>query len=135
MKSLSILLIDDDEIERIKFKKVCENNNFPHTISEANNGETAIKLLNNNENSFDIIISDLNMPKMNGFEFLKVIKSHKTFKYIPTIIISTSNNYDDLKKCYKIGVAGYFIKQLQFTDYSSKIVSLLNYWCENELVS
>lgn len=135
MKSLSILLIDDDEIERMKFRKICEKNNFSHSISEANNGEVAIKLLNNTDNSFDIIILDLNMPKMNGFEFLKILKSDENLKYIPTIIMSTSSNFNDVKDCYKFGIAGYFKKPLHFNDYSSKIISLLNYWGENELIS
>ncbi|MCI2229249.1 response regulator [Polaribacter sp. MSW13] len=135
MNSLSILLIDDDEIERMKFRKVCEKNQFNHLVIEANDGEKAISLLNNPENSFDLIILDLNMPKMNGFEFLKKLKRDNEFQHIPVVIMSTSSSYSDLKACYSIGVAGYFSKPLYFNEYSNKIVSLLNYWEKNELIS
>lgn len=135
MKYLSILLIDDDEIERMKFRKVCEKKQINHLIIEAENGEKAISLLNNSENSFDLIILDLNMPKMNGFEFLRKLKTEKDFQYIPVIIMSTSNNYSDLKECYNIGIAGYFSKPLHFNEYSSKIISLLNYWEKSEHIS
>lgn len=135
MKSLSILLIEDDEIERMKFKRICENNGFSHTITEAHNGEVALEKLEKSTLSFDIIILDLNMPKMNGLEFLKILKNDEALKYIPTIIMSTSSNYVDLLECYKIGIAGYFIKPLHFEDYSSRITSLLEYWSYNELIS
>ncbi len=135
MKSLSILLIDDDQIERMKFKKVCEKNKSRHSIFEANNGEKAINLLSNIENSYDLIVLDLNMPKMNGFEFLRKLKKDKLLKYIPVVIMTTSNNYEDLKECYKIGVAGYFCKPLQLKEYTNKVLTLLNYWEKSELVS
>ncbi len=134
-KSLSILLIDDDEIERMKFKKVCAENNFLHKIKEADNGANALKELKDDNNSFDIIISDLNMPVINGLELLKIIKSSKKFRSIPTIIMSTSKKNKDLKKCFNKGVSGYFIKPLLFSEYSSKVTSLLNYWSKNQLVS
>ena len=133
MKRMSLLLIDDDEIERMKFKRVCQKNNFTHTIIEAKNGEYALELLKNNEPSPDLIILDLNMPKMNGIEFLNILKSDDELKFIPIIIMSSSENYLDVKECYKIGIAGYIIKPLHFVDYSNRIVILLNYWNINEL--
>ncbi len=108
-------------------------NKYPHTILEAKNGELALDVLKNKEALPDIIILDLNMPKMNGIEFLNVLKSDDELKYIPIVIMSSSDNYLDVKDCYKIGIAGYIIKPLHFTDYSNRIVSLLNYWSNNEL--
>jgi len=133
MKKISLLLIDDDEIERMKFKRDCQKNKYPHTILEAKNGELALDILKNKESLPDIIILDLNMPKMNGHEFLNILKLDDELKYIPIIIMSSSDNYLDVKECYKIGIAGYIIKPLHFTDYSNRIVSLLNYWSNNEL--
>jgi len=135
MKHFSILLIDDDEIERMKFQKICEKNNYSHIIYEASNGEKALEVLKNVEELPNLIILDLNMPKMNGFEFLSMLKSDETLKYIPIVIMSTSNNYNDVKKCYKIGVAGYLIKPLHYADYSNKVRCLLEYWSKNELLT
>ena len=80
MKKLNILLIEDDEIERLKFKRVCDKNNFNLSITEANNGEKALEYLNNDTSLPDFILLDLNMPKMNGIEFLKMLKSKEKIK-------------------------------------------------------
>jgi CheY-like chemotaxis protein len=74
------------------------------------------------------------MPKVNGIEFLSILKSDDTLKYIPTIILTTSNNQKDLLECYKIGVAGYVLKPLKYEEYVSKIETLLTYWSINELI-
>lgn len=128
MKSLSILLIDDDEIERLKFKKVCNKFNSGNTISEAKNGEKALAILKSKLKSFDLIICDINMPRMNGLEFLKISKKDSNFKKIPIVIMSTSENKKDLKKCYDLGISGYFTKPLKYSEYIKKVTLLLNYW-------
>ena len=135
MKSLSILLIDDDEIERIKFKKVSQKTEFISTFFEAKNGENAITLLKNKPYSFDLIITDLHMPIMNGFELLEKLKKNKKFKNIPVVVMSSSTNHKDLKKCFKLGVSGYFTKCLHPSEYISNVVSLLNYWQKSELIN
>ena len=134
MKSLSILLIDDDEIERIKFQKVCEDINFPCSVVEAINGKQALNFLNRIENRFDIIVLDLHMPKMNGLELLENLKSNIKFKNTPIIIMSNSEDVAELKKCYDYGVSGYFTKPGDFTKYSKKVKSVLKYWQQNELI-
>ena len=72
------------------------------------------------------------MPKMNGTEFLTVLKLNPALKYIPIIIMSSSDNDKDVKECYELGIAGYVIKPLHFKEYSKRIVSLLEYWQMNE---
>ena len=134
MKSLSILLVDDDELERMKFKKVCKDISFPCAITEAVNGEQALNILNISKNVFDIIILDLHMPKMCGLKLLEVLKSTITFKYIPIIIMSNSEDDSELKRCYELGVSGYFTKPVDYTKYFKKVKSLLNYWKRNELI-
>jgi len=135
MKSLSILLIDDDEIERIKFKKVSQKTKFVSTFFEAKNGENAITLLKNKPSSFDLIITDLHMPIMNGFEFLEKLKKNKKLKNIPVVVMSSSKDRKDLEKCYSLGVSGYFTKCLHPSEYISNVVSLLNYWQKSELIN
>ena len=75
------------------------------------------------------------MPKISGLEFLKILKADDRLKYIPTIILTTSNNQRDLLECYKIGIAGYVLKPLKYEDYVSKIEKLLSYWSINELIT
>ncbi|SFI51319.1 response regulator [Olleya namhaensis] len=134
IKKLKILLIEDDMIEVMKLNRTISTLKLDHTIIEANNGEDALQLLEQKDNLPDIILLDLNMPKINGIEFLKILKKDDVLRYIPTIILTTSNNQKDLLECYKTGVAGYVIKPLKYEDYVSKIERVLAYWSVNELI-
>jgi CheY-like chemotaxis protein len=134
-KALNILLIEDDEIEVMKFNRVLNNLKSNHKIIEANNGEEAIEILKVKEVVPDIIVLDLNMPKINGIEFLGVLKADDYLKYIPAIILTTSNNHKDVLECYRIGIAGYVIKPLKYEDYVDRITKLIEYWSINELIT
>lgn len=131
---LKILLIEDDSIEIMKIHRAIATLDLDHEITEANNGMDALEILNNMDNLPDIILLDLNVPKMNGIEFLSVMKESTILRSIPTIILTTSKNRKDLLDCYKFGIAGYLIKPLKYEDYILKIEKLLSYWSINELV-
>ncbi|NRB82830.1 MAG: response regulator [Winogradskyella sp.] len=135
MKTINILLIEDDLIEVMKLKRATGSLNLNHKIIEANNGEKALELLQQKNNLPDIILLDLNMPKINGIEFLRILKADERLSYIPTIILTTSNNQRDLLECFKTGIAGYVLKPLKYEDYVSKIEKLLAYWSINELIT
>ncbi|WP_029489284.1 response regulator [Ochrovirga pacifica] len=132
---LNILLIEDDTIEVMKFKRALSVLDLNHKVHNAANGEEALKFLEQKDRLPNIILLDLNMPKINGIEFLSILKKDEVLRYIPTIILSTSNNKKDLLECYKIGIAGYVIKPLKYEDYVSKIKVLISYWSENQLIS
>ncbi|MFI8378154.1 response regulator [Leeuwenhoekiella sp. NPDC079379] len=131
---LSILLIEDDRIEVMKLKRVLSKSDLKHHLVEAKNGEEALTILQDKSNLPDLILLDLNMPKINGIEFLRILKDDSYLKYIPTVILTTSNNHNDVKECYEIGIAGYVLKPLKYDDYVEKIESLLAYWSINELI-
>ena len=132
--SLKILLIEDDMIEVMKLNRTISSLKLDHKIMEANNGDEALKILEQKDRLPDIILLDLNMPKINGIEFLKILKGDKRLRYIPTIILTTSNNKKDLLECFEIGIAGYILKPLKYEDYIVKIEKLLAYWSINELI-
>jgi CheY-like chemotaxis protein len=134
-KTLNLLLIEDDAIEVMKFNRVINLLGLNHKITEANNGEVALSILKEKEFIPDIIVLDLNMPKINGIEFLQILKNDDYLKYIPVIILTTSSNHKDVLECYKIGIAGYVIKPLKYDDYVEKIRRVLEYWSTNELIS
>jgi CheY-like chemotaxis protein len=133
--SLNILLIEDDVIEIMKFNRVLKTLGMNHKVIEANNGEEALEILKVKEVIPDIIVLDFNMPKINGIEFLRILKKDDFLKYIPAILLTTSNNHTDVMECYKIGIAGYIIKPLKYEDYLDRIKTLLEYWGVNELIS
>jgi len=133
-KVLSILLIEDDRIEVMKLKRVLSKEALNHKLIEAKNGEEALTLLRDKSILPDLILLDLNMPKIDGIEFLKILKADDTLKYIPTVVLTTSSNHNDVKQCYEIGIAGYVLKPLKYEDYVTKLSGLLNYWSLNELI-
>ncbi|MBT8181698.1 MAG: response regulator [Eudoraea sp.] len=130
---MKILFIEDDAIETMKLTRTLSKLDEKHSLIQANNGEEALKILKEN-NLPDIILLDLNMPRMNGIEFLQILKKDPLLKYLPTVILTTSENRTDLLECYKTGIAGYVIKPLKYEDYEDKLIKVISYWQVNELV-
>ncbi|ANW96914.1 transcriptional regulator [Wenyingzhuangia fucanilytica] len=133
--SLKILLIEDDAIEVMKFNRAISSLNLSHKMVNAINGEEGLKILEQKDRLPNIILLDLNMPKINGIEFLTILKNNPNLRHIPTIILSTSNNQKDLLECYKLGISGYVLKPLKYEEYVSKIEKLLAYWSVNQLIT
>tara|TARA_A100000171_G_scaffold12752_2_gene10686 strand:+ start:13046 stop:13465 length:420 start_codon:yes stop_codon:yes gene_type:complete len=132
---LSILFIEDDMIERMKFNRTVSKLGYENKIIEANNGEEALKILEGNSLLPHVILLDLNMPRISGIEFLRRLKGDDRLRYIPTIVLTTSNNHKDLLECYKIGIAGYILKPLKYDDYVDKIGKLLSYLEINQFIT
>lgn len=134
-KNLKILLIEDDLIEIMKVERAISELFLKHQVSTANNGIEALKILKNETLELpDIILLDFHMPKMNGLEFLAILKSDYSLKGIPTIVLTTSKNISDIEDCYKMGIAGYVSKPLKYEDYVLKLKSIFEYWSLNELL-
>jgi CheY-like chemotaxis protein len=133
-RKLSVLLIEDDTIEIMKVNRTISSLGLPHEIVEARNGEVALEILKKRNQLPDIIFLDLNMPKISGIEFLRILKADSVLKYLPTIILTTSSNHKDILECYKIGIAGYIIKPLRYEEYVEKLKRVLDYWSVNELI-
>ncbi|WP_394972409.1 response regulator [uncultured Croceitalea sp.] len=131
---MNILFIEDDKIETMKLMRTVSKMGTKHNIIEAKNGEEALKVLNSGNELPDLILLDLHMPKMSGIEFLRALKSDDIMKYLPTIILTTSENRADLLECYKIGISGYVLKPLKYEDYEYKLKKVFDYWEVNELV-
>lgn len=132
---LKILLVEDNIIEILKLKRAIENLGMNHEVLEAENGEIALDSIKQEEINPDIVLLDLNMPKMNGLEFLAIVRNDESMRHLPIIILSTSNNNRDLMEAYKLGVSGYILKPLKYEDYVKKIEYTLQYWSNNELIT
>ena len=134
-KKINILLIEDDTIEVMKFKRTLNTLQLDHSLTIADNGESAMDILLTGDLLPELIILDLNMPKMNGIEFLQALKGNNKLYHIPAVILTTSTNQNDIIACYRAGIAGYMIKPLKYEDYVANIEKLLAYWSVNELKS
>ncbi|WP_298778509.1 response regulator [uncultured Polaribacter sp.] len=129
-RKLKILLIEDDRIEVLKLKRAISGGFDDYQITLADNGDDALNKLE----TFlpDIILLDLNMPDTNGIEFLTILKENEDLKHIPAIVLTTSDNKNDIFECYKLGISGYLLKPLRFEEYEKKIHILMNYLRMNE---
>ncbi|HDZ07271.1 hypothetical protein LCGC14_0117640 [marine sediment metagenome] len=133
-QTLSIMLIEDDKLEKLRFRKTISTFNLKHTIIDADNGEDALKILKEITHLPELIILDLSMPEMNGLEFLKTLKGNMFWKYIPIVVLTTSVNHRDLLYSYEIGIAGFIKKPLKHVDYVEKIKRVISYWSINEVI-
>lgn len=129
---MTVLFIEDDMIETMKLHRALDKMGSRHKIIEAKNGEEALEVLKNTLP--DIILLDLNMPRMSGIEFLSILKADDRMKYLPTVILTTSENRKDLLRCFEIGIAGYIIKPLKYEDYEDRIRKVFDYWEISELI-
>ncbi len=107
--SFNVLVVDDSNAMRSVVKKVISMSGFKmdHCL-EAENGKEALRILE--ENWVDVILSDINMPEMNGLEFLEELQKEELFKRIPVIIISTESREDRVSEAISLGAKA-FIKK------------------------
>jgi CheY-like chemotaxis protein len=123
----SILLVDDDDDDRSLFKEAVNVLDKSIQCWTAVDGQQALDVLMLElVMTPDVIFLDLNMPKMNGMEFLKMIKSHRSFKKIPVIIYSTSSNPDDIRKTKELGATDFVTKPSDFDELYQKLILVLN---------
>jgi len=103
-----ILLVDDDDINVMIVRRALKTLNVANELVRAANGEDALEYLKNNDNQKPcLIFLDLNMPRMNGWEFLDILKTEPSLQNIPVAILTTSNSDWNLVEKYKPMVVGY----------------------------
>lgn len=113
----SILLIEDDELDVISVKRTLAKLAFPHELFIAYNGKEALDFLNKKAEADlpDVILLDLNMPKMNGIEFLQGIRNQERYKDLKVFVMTTSNEASDRSRTDDLGISGYIIKPMSYT--------------------
>lgn len=131
MQIKNILLVEDERINVLAVQKGFSKVNNDSILTAFDTAEKALEYLRGNDTKPEIIMLDLNLPKMNGIDFLKIIKEDPILKQIPVIVLTTSENPAHKLNCFDLQVAGYFIKPI---DYFDLISSVWNYWTKSELV-
>ncbi|MBT3801774.1 MAG: response regulator [Bacteroidetes bacterium] len=130
---LSIMLVEDDEVDIMNVKRAFKKNNITNPIMVARNGLEALDMLTKPGIALPkVIILDINMPRMNGIEFLKEIRKDEKLKMISVFVMTTSNQDSDKIKAYDLNVAGYILKPLSFEKFVTSVATLNSYWslCE-----
>ena len=132
-KLVNILLVEDDEVDVMNVKRAFSKNNIKNELFVAGNGVEALDMLRNSIIPLPrIIILDINMPKMNGIEFLKIVREDENLKNISVFVMTTSNEDSDKINAYNLNVAGYILKPLSFEKFINSVATLKNFWslCE-----
>ncbi|MCD6066157.1 MAG: two-component response regulator [Bacteroidetes bacterium] len=121
MKHSTILLVEDDYLDVVSVQRAFKKLNIDHTLHIAHNGVDALGMLTDEKSKLvpDIILLDINMPKMNGLEFVRIIKNYYSLKNIKIFMITTSGEEYDRIAAESMGVTGYIIKPLNFKDPDS----------------
>lgn len=128
-----ILLIEDDDVDVMTMQRVFKDLKSSIPLIIHRNVEDAINYLKITHITPSLILLDLNLPLMDGFDFLGIIKNNPVSKLIPIIVLSSSNRLEDRIKSYEMGVVGYMIKSMDYEEWVETIDVVINYWSLNLL--
>jgi CheY-like chemotaxis protein len=122
MRKPNILLIEDDELDTISVERSLKKLEIKYTLHTAYNGLEALKLLRDTDNPLvpDVILLDINMPRMNGIEFLKILRADEHLKNLKVFIMTTSSENNDRVTAEDLGISGYIIKPLNYNDNTKR---------------
>ncbi|MDH3326405.1 MAG: response regulator [Gammaproteobacteria bacterium] len=131
----TILLVEDNKNDELLAIRALKKNNVTSNIFIARDGVEAINYIFNGTadnklplNLPELILLDLNLPKLNGLEVLKRLKNNEATAQIPIVMMTSSTEESDIKSSYALGANSYIRKPVDFGDFSSLISNLATYW-------
>ncbi len=129
-----ILLVEDDRVDALTVKRVLNDLQISNNLEIAGNGEEALAYLRDqNREQPCVILLDLNMPKMNGIEFLRIAKADERLKKIPIIVLTTSRDQEDRMESFDQSVAGYMVKPIEYALFVEMMRAFDKYWGISEI--
>jgi CheY-like chemotaxis protein len=129
-----ILLVEDDRVDIMTIIRALKEIRVDNPLVSMENGEDALAHLRNPANEKPcIILLDLNMPIMNGIEFLQEVKQDDMLKRIPVIVLTTSEEQQDKVNSFNLGVAGYMAKPVDYQQFVEMMRSIDLYWTISEM--
>ena len=132
--SKPVLLVEDDIASAMMVRRAFGDLKITSLVVHSRDGEEALEYLRDDNNRKPyIILLDLNMPKMNGIEFLKIIKGDPVLRSIPVVMLTTSNDERDIAESFYLNVAGYIVKPSDHEQFVETIRIIDLYWSYSEL--
>lgn len=136
MEEKSILIIEDNKDDEALILRAFKKNNINTNIFVTRDGSQALdwlfcegEFLERNKKVLpELILLDLKLPKINGLEVLKKIKDNSHTKFIPTVVLTTSNEESDITESYKLNANSYIRKPVDFNEFINVVKDLSNYW-------
>lgn len=129
-KELEILLVEDNPNDAEMTIRALRKGNIANKIIHLEDGQEAIEYLfgNSDNPKPKVILLDLKMPKINGIEVLQKIKSNEATKLIPVVVLTSSKEDPDIKKCYELGVNAYVVKPVEVESFNKAVQDLGLFW-------
>ena len=132
--SKPILLVEDDSVDTMTVQRALSELEVPNKLVCKVDGKEALEYFGTASNEKPcIILLDLNTPKMSGLEFLKIVKADDLLKKIPVVVLTTSGDKTDIVESFKLGVAGYVVKPIDYKEFVEEIRVINLYWTLSEL--
>ena len=132
--SKPMLLVEDDRVDAMTVERAVKDLKITNQLVHTVNGEEGLEYLRSESNKKPcLILLDLNMPKMNGIEFLKIVKADDVLKKIPVVVLTTSEEEQDVVESFKLSVAGYMVKSVDYKKFVEVIRTIDLYWTLSEL--
>jgi CheY-like chemotaxis protein len=129
-----ILLVEDDKVDVMTVNRALKEIKVTNPVVNLENGEEALKYLRDAGNVKPcIILLDLNMPIMNGIEFLEVAKHDPLLRRIPVVVLTTSGEQQDKINSFDLGVAGYMSKPVDYRQFVEVMRTIDAYWTISEV--
>ena len=134
-KSLNILLVEDDQVDVMNVKRAFERNKIANPLFVAGDGIEGLELLRSGKIPRErrLVLLDLNMPRMNGIEFLRELRADPELHLTPVVVLTTSDDERDKINAYDLNVAGYLLKPVTFVNFVEAMAALNKYWTLVEL--
>lgn len=128
-----ILLIEDDKVDIRLLQRAFKELQVSNPLLVAGNGEEALAWLCNPANDLPgLVLLDLNMPCMNGLEFLAHIRAHQVLRSLSVVVMTTSNQEQDRQQAFDMAIAGYMIKPMQYSELVTLLRTIHQYWITSE---
>ena len=124
-----VLLVEDDQVDALTVKRAFRELDISNSVINVGNGEEALEyLINQNNEKPCLILLDINMPKMNGIEFLKKFRQNDLLRYIPVVVITTSCDDNDKYEMFSLSVSGYMVKPIEYEIFLNTMNTIKSYW-------
>ncbi|MBS1625731.1 MAG: response regulator [Bacteroidetes bacterium] len=129
---IDILIVEDNPHDVLFIKQAINEVGLLLNVKHIQNGADAIDYFNNLTASSGIpprlILSDIRMPKMDGYEFMQYIKGNDKLRDVPLVVVSTSEQDADIERSYRLGANSYLIKPMDVTIFIDTLVRVFRYW-------
>jgi len=134
-RTTNILLVDDDDIDVMNVRRAFEKGNIHNPLFHAGDGLAALDMLRGPDLPRErrLVLLDLNMPRMNGIEFLRELRADAALRSTAVVVLTTSDAERDQMDAYGFQIAGYLVKPVRFAAFVELMTVLNRYWTLMEL--